>query len=237
MLVSTLGLREYTEIWALQKCLVEKRLKDQIQDTLLLVEHLPVYTCGASSKTPIPSYLPHPIYQVERGGDLTYHGPGQLVVYPIFHLGEKGLRPKAFLRALESMLIEALRPLGIKAEILRGFTGVWYRGRKIASIGIAVKNQVSYHGFALNISCDLGGFAMIHPCNLESEQIANLQDLLGQPMDMVKVTNQVAETCLSYFGPAIPTTRPRGPIGVSAPGSFAGYVLGPRSHPSDRIIP
>ena len=207
MLVRALGLKEYTQAWDLQKRLVEQRLRGDIADTLLLVEHLPVYTQGISSKTPRPLGLPYPLHQVERGGDITYHGPGQLVGYPIFHLGERNLRPRSFLRTLEAVLIETIRPLGIEAEVLKGFTGVWAEGKKIASIGIAVKNQVSFHGFALNVDCDLEPFGRIHPCNLEKDQMTSLQKLLGRPIDSIKLMQGVAETFLAYFGRPSPAMR------------------------------
>ena len=208
MLVRVLGAMEYTRAWELQKRLVARRLRGEIPDTLLLAEHPPVYTRGASSKAPVPHSLPYPLHTVERGGDITYHGPGQLVGYPIVHLGERGLRPRGYLRTLEGILIEAVRPLGVEARSLKGFTGVWARGRKLASIGVAVRGQVSYHGFALNVDCDLEGFRAIHPCNLEPEQMTSLQSLLGRPVEQALVLRLVAGTFLSCFLPA--GTGPRG---------------------------
>ncbi len=199
MLVRTLGLRDYGEVWALQRKLVYQRASGEIPDTLLLVEHPPVYTRGASSRQPVPAGLPHPVHDVERGGDLTYHGPGQLVGYPIFHLGELGLRPRSFLRALEDVLIEAIRPLGVQAGRLRGFTGVWAGGRKLASIGIAVKDGISYHGFALNVNVDLAPFGRIYPCRLEADQLTSLQKLLGRPLDETAVARAAAEAFLRCF--------------------------------------
>ncbi|MBI5631674.1 MAG: lipoyl(octanoyl) transferase LipB [Elusimicrobia bacterium] len=199
MLVRALGLKDYREAWALQKSLVEERRQGKIPDTLLLLEHPPVYTRGASSKSPAPAFLPHPLHEVERGGDLTYHGPGQLVGYPIIHLGERALKVRTYLRSLEAVLIEALRPLEIEAEALRGFTGVWAGRRKLASIGIAVKDQVAYHGFALNVNCDLAAFSAIHPCNLEPEQMTSLERLWGRPADFGAVLRRVAEGFLEVF--------------------------------------
>jgi len=206
MLVRVLGVRPYAQAWELQRRLVARRLRGEIPDTLLLLEHPPVYTCGASSKTPAPRSLPHPLHVVERGGGITYHGPGQLVGYPIVHLGEAGLRPRSYLRTLEAILIEAVRPLGIEAERLRGFTGVWARGRKLASIGVAVRGEVSYHGFALNVDCGLEGFRAIHPCNLEPEQMTSLRLLLRRPVDPGEVLSRVAAAFLSSFRPASPPT-------------------------------
>jgi len=175
---------------------------------------------GASSKAPragIPCLSAAPRSSGEA--DITYHGPGQLVGYPIVHLGERGLRPRGYLRTLEGILIEAVRPLGVEAQSLKGFTGVWARGRKLASIGVAVRGQVSYHGFALNVDCDLEGFRAIHPCNLEPEQMTSLQSLLGRPVEQALVLRLVAGTFLSCFLPA--GTGPRG--GTS--GRKAGSVI------------
>lgn len=200
MLVKKLGLRDYEEVWALQRKLVYERAEGTVPDTLLLVQHPPVYTRGASSRQSVPPGLPHPVYDVERGGDLTYHGPGQLVGYPILHLAERRIRPRSYLRELESVLIEAIRPLGAEAERLRGFTGLWVRGRKLASIGVAVsKEGVSSHGFALNVNCDLAPFHQIHPCKLEPEQMTSLQLLLGRPLDENAVAEEVARAFLKYF--------------------------------------
>jgi lipoyl(octanoyl) transferase len=199
MLIRALGLKEYSEVWDLQKELVARRKAGEIPDTLLLVEHPPVYTRGASSKAAVPALLPYPLYTVERGGDLTYHGPGQLVGYPILDLSSRNLRPRSYLRALESILIEAVRPLGLEAAVLRGFTGVWCRGKKIASIGVAVKDNISYHGFALNVALDLAPFARINPCNLEPDEIGSIQGLLGRPVEFAGVMRLVADAFLSYL--------------------------------------
>ncbi len=199
MLIRALGLKEYTEVWRLQKELVQKRASGEIPDTLLLVEHPPVYTRGVSSKAPVPPALPHPLHSVERGGDITYHGPGQLVGYPIIELAARGLRPRSYLRTLEALLIDAVRPLGLEAKVLRGFTGVWARGKKIASLGVAVKDGVSYHGFALNVSVDLEPFARIHPCNLQPEEIGSVESLLGRGVPAQEVLRLVADAFLAYF--------------------------------------
>lgn len=203
MLVQALGLREYAGVWELQKSLVARRALGEIPDTLLLVEHPPVYTRGASSKAPVPAALPHPLHSVERGGDLTYHGPGQLVGYPILGLAELGLRPRSYLRALEAALAESLRPLGLEAQTLRGFTGLWAAGKKIVSIGVAVKGGVSFHGFALNVDCDLAPFRAIHPCNLEPEQMTTLQAALGRPVSSKEVLPLVADAFLARFSAAV----------------------------------
>lgn len=201
MLVRALGLKEYVEVWELQKELVARRAADEIPDTLLLCEHPDVYTRGGSSKAPVPPFLPHPLHTVERGGDLTWHGPGQLVGYPIVRLSGLGLRPRSYLRALEAVLVEAVRPSGVEAEVVRGFTGVWADHKKIASIGVAVKDDVAYHGFALNVSCGLAGFRAINPCNLEPESLSTLERAAGRPLELMRVAQDVADAFLTYFAP------------------------------------
>ncbi len=206
MLIRALGLKDYDEVWRLQRLLVAERLRGQGSDTLLLVEHPPVYTCGVSSKAVAPAPLPHPYRIVERGGDFTYHGPGQLVGYPILDLHKRGLTARSYLRSLEAVLIEALRPLGLEAETLKGFTGVWCRGRKVASIGVAVKDRISYHGFALNVCCDLEPFRAIYPCNLQPEQMTDLEGLLGRRLDFQAVLRTVADAFLAYFDAPRPSS-------------------------------
>jgi lipoyl(octanoyl) transferase len=191
--IRSLGLAEYEEVWALQRELAQKRAAGEIADTLILCEHPGVYTRGVSSKAPVPSALPYPLHTVERGGDLTYHGPGQLVGYPILRLEDLGLRPRSYLRALEETLAASLVPLGVQAEALRGFTGLWARGKKIASLGVAVQQGVAFHGFALNVRCDLRPFHAIYPCNLQPDQLTNLETVLSRVVSVDEVSGLVAE--------------------------------------------
>ncbi|MDE2040508.1 MAG: lipoyl(octanoyl) transferase LipB [Elusimicrobia bacterium] len=200
MLLRSLGLADYERVWALQKDLLARRRKNEIEDTVLLCEHPPVYTRGVSSKAPVPPSLPYPLHTVERGGDLTYHGPGQLVGYPILELSALGLRPRSYLRALEEVLIEAARALGLEAGTLRGFTGVWSGGRKIASIGVAVEGGVSYHGFALNVCCDLTPFSAIYPCNLQPDQMSTLRLALGRAVGLEEAQAAVAQALRLRLG-------------------------------------
>lgn len=212
MLVRNLGLRPYAEVWDLQRKLVYERAEGSVPDTLLLVEHPPVYTRGASSRQPVPPGLPHPVFDVERGGDLTWHGPGQLVGYPIVSLRERDVMPRSFLRDMEEILIQALLPLGVQGRRIKGFTGLWAGGKKLVSIGIAVRYGVSFHGFALNVNCGLDDFRLIHPCKLEPEQMTSLQRLLGRPVDEAEIVKLVAESFLRCFPDlpaqtALPTVR------------------------------
>ena len=202
MLVRDLGLKEYEEVWNLQRKLVFERGEGTAPDTVLLCQHPPVYTIGRSSRQPVPEGLPYPVHKVERGGDLTFHGPGQLVGYPILKLADHGLKPRSYLHALEAVLSEAIRPFGVKAETVKGFTGLWVGRKKLASIGVAVRGGVTYHGFALNINNSLAPFRLIHPCKLESDVMTSMHKLLGKPVDEHAVSKAVGSALLQYFGKA-----------------------------------
>lgn len=160
----------------------------EIGDVLLLLEHEPVYTTG---RLGAPEHLPPPgeasgvpVYRVSRGGDATYHGPGQLVGYPIVDLRARGRDAHGLLRALERALIATLRELGVAASTWAGRTGVWVPGtppRKIASIGIGVRRGVSCHGFALNVAVDLRAFGAIVPCGLRGVEMTSVERERGVP--------------------------------------------------------
>jgi lipoate-protein ligase B len=155
-LLVDLRTREYKETWELQNRLVELRARAQVPDLLLLVEHPHVITMGKSARPENILHKRFPIYEVERGGDVTYHGYGQLVGYPIMDLTQRGKDIRRYVRGLEATLIETLGHFGISAQRIEGRTGVWVgEQKKIASIGVAVRSWVTFHGFALNVSTDL----------------------------------------------------------------------------------
>jgi len=164
----------YADALALQRRLADDRLTGKLAtDLLLLCEHLPVITLGRGAKASSLPLDPEAlrrrgieVYEVERGGDVTYHGPGQLVGYPIFHLREHRQDLHWYLRQLEEVLIVALAEFGIAAERNPGYTGVWTKGRKIASIGVHAKQWVTWHGFALNVTTELSAFDLIIPCGI-----------------------------------------------------------------------
>jgi lipoyl(octanoyl) transferase len=175
------GTVPYVEALELQRRLARDRIEGRLDhDVLVLLEHPPVVTLGRSSHA---ENLIRPdgidVVEVERGGDVTYHGPGQLVGYPIFDL--RGYRQDLhwYLRTLEQALIEALGILGISAERNPGYTGVWTRGRKIASIGVHVKQWVTWHGFALNVTTDLGAFDRIVPCGIPGVEMTSVSRETG----------------------------------------------------------
>jgi lipoate-protein ligase B len=208
MLVRDLGLREYKEVWDLQRKLVYERGQGEAPDTVLLCQHEPVYTIGRSSKQVPPGGLPHPVHVIERGGDLTWHGPGQLVGYPILSLRQLGLTARSYMAELEAVLVEAIRPLGVDAKTVKGFTGLWVGRKKLASIGVAVRGGVSYHGFALNINNALEPFRLINPCRLESDVMTSLSEHLGAPVSESALSEMVGRCLLEHFGRKTPAPRP-----------------------------
>ena len=168
----------YQDALARQQELAAARGADEIGDTLLLLEHAPVYTIGRirdQSSLRDPATLPHPVVEINRGGQATYHGPGQLVGYPILDLKDHGKDLHAYLRTLEEALILALADFGVTARRRDGLTGVWVNDRKIASLGVGVRKWISMHGFALNITEEsLSGFAHITPCGIDGVAITTL---------------------------------------------------------------
>jgi lipoate-protein ligase B len=201
--VLDVGLLEYREAWALQQRLVDERVADACPDTLVLCQHPHVFTLGrrAGARANVIAPGEVPIVEVERGGDVTYHGPGQLVGYPVFKLGPEEQDLHRFLRGLEEALIRALRrSCGLAAERRAGQTGVWAAGKKVVSLGVAVRNWVTFHGFALNVSTDLAYFARISPCGLDPSVMSSLDRLLGRPVTCAEVTPAVVASLAEVFG-------------------------------------
>lgn len=202
-----LGTKAYADVWQMQKELVAARVSDAIPDTLILVEHEHVITLGR--KTSPQNLRPQnvPVFQVERGGDATYHGPGQLVGYPIMKMAVPDV--KAFVRKIEEVLILALRSFSIAAGRMDGHSGVWVGGRKIASIGIAVTNWVTYHGFALNINTDLGYFHLIKPCGLDPDSMTSMERVAGRTFSVETVKQEVLKDfCLVFQTEVTTETTP-----------------------------
>jgi lipoyl(octanoyl) transferase len=187
-----LGLREYRDVWALQHRLVEQRIRDEIPDVCIFVEHPHAITLGRKSPKRSPIRTPQveiPVYEIERGGEATYHGPGQLVGYPILKLEGERRDLHRYLRDLERALIDVLGDFGISAGRRPGATGVWTpEGKKIASIGVAVRRWVTYHGFALNVNTDLRYFRLISPCGFDGSVMTSMGRELGRdvPMEVVR---------------------------------------------------
>ena len=179
MIVRWLGRVQFADAFVLQEKIVARKIAEPAtDDELLLLEHEPVYTIG---RTPDQASLldaarlPHPVVQINRGGQATYHGPGQLVGYPILDLKPRGQDLHRYLRALEELLISALAEFGVAGERREWLTGVWVGGKKIASIGVGVRRWITMHGFALNVCGDLAGFGLITPCGIEGVEMTSVE--------------------------------------------------------------
>ncbi|NUQ80057.1 MAG: lipoyl(octanoyl) transferase LipB [Bacteroidetes bacterium] len=185
-----LGVKPYEETLVLQRKLVEQLHSDNSSDdVVLLVEHPHVFTVGRK-KDALQNVLNPgeiPVIEIERGGDVTYHGPGQLVIYPIMNLEAIHTHLDFYLRSLEDIVIRTLSKWGIKGTKVKGYTGVWIGDRKIASIGIAVKKWITFHGIALNVNTDLSYFSRIQPCGLNAEVMTSMQAITTReiPIDQV----------------------------------------------------
>ena len=196
----------YTEALKLQHDLHARCAAREIPGALILLEHDPVVTTGV--KTTLGNVLLTAaalrkrgveLVETDRGGDATYHGPGQLVGYPILRLGDIGADLHGYLRALEQSVIHALSEYGLKGR-RNGPAGVWVGDKKICSIGIAVRKHVTYHGFALNVNPHMSHFAFINPCGLSAAQITSMFELLGTPPDMADVREVYARSFAGTFG-------------------------------------
>jgi len=198
-----LGRRDYQEVWQLQRELVEERRAGRIADTLLLCEHDEVLTVGRRSGARgniLSSGIP--VVEVERGGDVTYHGPGQLVGYPILLLDEDERDLHAYLRHLEEAHLRLCADLGLAGRREPGWTGVWVGERKLVSLGVAVRRWVTYHGFALNVATDLSRFFAINPCGLDAAVMTSLSALLGRPVTL----DEVKPRLVSHLGEVLGRT-------------------------------
>ena len=189
--VNWLGRIGFREALDQQEAIVSlKRSNSSHPDILLLLEHDPVYTIG---RTPDHSsllgaaHLPHPLFAINRGGQATYHGPGQLVGYPILDLRRYGQDLHRYLRWLESVLIELLAKYRLEGERREGLTGVWIQNRKIASIGVGVRHWITMHGFALNVGGDLSPFGKIVPCGLAQVTMTSIEKETDRPVSLVDV--------------------------------------------------
>lgn len=206
MVVKDLETIGYEAAWALQRQLVDQRRARQIPDTLLLLEHPHVFTLGRNARQ--ENLLSQPpeveVHRTNRGGDITYHGPGQLVGYPIFDLG--GMRKDVvwYVRSIEEALIGVLAQFGITAGRNPGYTGVWVNGEKVAAIGVHISHWITSHGFALNVAPELRYFECIVPCGIRHAGVTSMERLLGRRPDMAAVKQAVARVFEGIF-----TTEPR----------------------------
>jgi lipoyl(octanoyl) transferase len=188
------GRLPYGEALALQKETVRRRVAKEIPDTLILVEHPPVITLGKMAKREhlIGSRPDVEVVETPRGGDVTYHGPGQIVGYPILDLTVSKIDLKKYLAGLEEVMIRAVALFGIKAGRLEGMTGTWVGDRKIGAIGVRVEKWVTSHGFALNANNDLAGFDLIIPCGLRGKGVTSIAREIGHEVDLDELRRSVA---------------------------------------------
>ncbi len=207
LLVVILGKMDYKEALSIQEQLVKLRQQGVIEDTMLLLEHPPVLTMGVRSNR---SNIIAPeevlkaygvsLYQVNRGGDVTYHGPGQIVGYPILDLNKHGRDIPDFFRKVEETFIQLLQEeYGITAGRNSQYPGVWVGDEKITAIGCAVKRWVTMHGFAFNVNTQLEHFQWINPCGITDKGVTSLQKILGYPQDLDKVNGQVVKYFCNIF--------------------------------------
>jgi lipoyl(octanoyl) transferase len=205
--VTFVGRTKYDAAWNLQRVLVEKRRTGEIPDTLVLTEHDPVYTIG---KTGNDLHLLAgeselrtkgiQVYHSDRGGDVTFHGPGQLVVYPILDLTEFYLDLHRYLRDLEEVIIRVLATLGLRGERMPEYTGVWLDGEKVCAIGVKSSRWITMHGLALNVTTDLSYFERIIPCGIFERGVTSLAKHLRGPLSLEDVGRRTANEFGRVFG-------------------------------------
>jgi len=202
ILVQNIGRKSYKAVWDLQKEMQQQRIKGDIEDTLILVEHDPVYTLGKNANE---DHLLQSrdqsvdIFNIERGGDITFHGPGQLVGYPILDLSNYKKSVSWYMRTLEQVLVDTLIEFKIIAQRNDGLTGVWVGDEKIAALGVRISRWVTMHGFALNVNPDLSFYDGIIPCGIFDHGVTSMEQLLGETQNNDNVKNMVIKKFNKYF--------------------------------------
>ena len=208
--VRRLGRIDYEAGLELQKELVEKRRVGAIPDQLLLLEHPPVITLGVKTRSDRTHVVAAPealtaagvaVFETGRGGDVTYHGPGQLVGYPILDLKPDRCDVHQYVRDLEEVMIRTAASFGITAGRVTGLTGAWVGGDKLAAIGVRIARWITSHGFAFNVNTSLEHFNFIVPCGIADRGVTSLQKLLGRPVEIDEVASAVEVAFREVFGP------------------------------------
>ena len=200
--VQDLGNSPYKRTWELQKELQLQRIENNIDDTLLLVEHEPVYTFGknADENHLLQNYPENvKLFHIERGGDITFHGPGQIVGYPIMDLHNYKMSISWYMRTLEEVIIRSLDKFGISADRKDGLTGVWVEDEKIAALGVRISRWVTMHGFALNVNTDLAYYDNIIPCGIFDYGITSMKHILREKQNMSKIKSTLSAVFLDVF--------------------------------------
>lgn len=209
--VRLLGTRDYASVLALQEELFEQRLSGEIPDTLLLLEHTPVITLGRAAKREhilLPdselSRMGVELHEIGRGGDVTYHGPGQLVGYPIIDLRPDRQDVRRYVQSLEEVMIQLATHYGVHAQRIDKLNGAWVEDRKIGAVGVRISRWVTTHGFAFNVNTALDAFDSIVPCGIRDKQVTSLARELGHDMPMGQLAEQAVETFAKVLGYALP---------------------------------
>jgi lipoyl(octanoyl) transferase len=208
-----LGLSDYESTWSLQKQLFDLRLQDKIDDTLILCEHPHTYTVGKNGVDNLGKHLLMnkdelllnniSVFEIDRGGDITYHGPGQIVGYPILNLNNHYRDMHRYLRDIEEVIIQALAVFGIAGKRIDTITGVWVdtpRGsEKICAIGVKVTRWITMHGFALNVNSNLDFFSNIIPCGITDKGVTSMEKILGNTLDLLKIEEHIVKSFENIF--------------------------------------
>ncbi len=200
--VQNMGRKSYKAVWDLQIKMQQQRIRGEIEDTLILVEHDPVYTLGKNAdKDHLLQSRDESVdvFNIERGGDITFHGPGQLVGYPILDLSNYKKSVSWYMRTLEQVLIDTLIEFKIIAQRNDGLTGVWVGDEKIAALGVRISRWVTMHGFALNVNPDLSFYDGIIPCGIFDVGVTSMEQLLGKTQNNDNVKNVVIKKFNKYF--------------------------------------
>lgn len=209
--IHRLGQISYADALELQRDLVERRRRGEIADQLLLLQHPPVITLGVKARNDRSHVLATPdrlreigveLHETGRGGDVTYHGPGQLVGYPVIDLKPDRCDVHRYVRDLEETMIRAARAFGIEAGRVKGLTGIWVGGEKLAAIGVRISRWITSHGFAFNVTTDLSHFNLIVPCGITDRGVTSLRKLLGREVEMAEVETAMARAFCEVFDAA-----------------------------------
>ena len=211
-MIIDLGLTDYETSYKTQKEFVRQRKFGEIEDSLIITEHHPVFTIGRTGKKEnllvseeILAVRGIKVFCVDRGGDITFHGPGQIVLYPIINLKAGCADLHGYLRRLEAMVISFLNAYSVKGETLSGKTGVWVEGKKLSFIGIGVTSWVTYHGLSVNIDVDLSFFSMMNPCGLKNIEVTSLSVVLNNTISMRDAKDKMVKHFTDIFDIRGPT--------------------------------
>ena len=202
ILIQDLGFKKYKSVLSLQKKLQKQRIAGNTQDTLILVEHEPVYTLGKNANK---HHLLQSrdksveVHKIERGGDVTFHGPGQLVGYPILDLRNYKKSVSWYMRTLEELTIRVLKEFDIKGSRIKGLTGVWVENKKIAAQGVRISRWVTMHGFSINVCPQLSYYDGIIPCGIFDYDVTSMEECLNKKLSVKKIKNSVSEIFLELF--------------------------------------